>query len=64
MSTIQVNLPEELVAEAQKFIHDGWGSDFDALLAESLRRYLESHRPGLTEAFFREDVAWGLHGQG
>jgi metal-responsive CopG/Arc/MetJ family transcriptional regulator len=64
MSTIQINLPESLLAEAKKFIEEGWGADFDALVAESLRRYLESHRPELIEAFIREDVAWGLHGRG
>jgi hypothetical protein len=62
MSTIQINLPEDLLAEARKFVDEGWSSDFDALLAESLRRFLESHRPELIEVFVREDIAWGLHG--
>jgi hypothetical protein len=64
MSMIQVNLPADLLAEAQKFIQEGWGADMDALLVESLRRFLESHRPELIEAFVREDISWGLHGQG
>jgi len=63
MSTIQVNLPEDLLAEAQKFIREGWGADIDALVAESLRRFLESHRPELIETFVREDISWGLHGR-
>lgn len=60
---VQVNLPVELVSQAQQFVGEGWVSDFDELLAEALRRYLESHGPALTETFVREDVAWGLNGQ-
>jgi Arc/MetJ-type ribon-helix-helix transcriptional regulator len=64
MSTpIQVTLPEELLSKARQFVEDGWAVDFDNLMAEALRRYLESHEPELTEAFVREDVEWGLHGQ-
>jgi hypothetical protein len=35
----------------------------DDLIAESMRRYLESHRESMTERFICEDVDWGLHGQ-
>jgi hypothetical protein len=34
------------------------------LLAEALRRFLESHSGDLTEAMIQEDVNWGLHGKG
>ena len=63
-TTVQVNLPEELLALAMQFVDEGWVTDFNELLSESLRRYLESHEPALTEAFVREDIAWGLHGRG
>lgn len=62
-TTVQVTLPEELVSKARQFVAEGWAADFDNLMAEALRRYLESHEPELTEAFIREDVEWGLHGQ-
>lgn len=61
--TIQVTLPEPLCAQAKKLVEEGWAVDLDALVGEALRRYLESHGPALTEAFVREDVAWGLHGR-
>ena len=64
MSAIQVNLPEDLISQAEQFVREGWMTDIDALMAEALRRYLESHGSALTEAFVREDVAWGLHGSG
>ncbi len=62
-STIQTELPAELILQARTFIAEGWAGDFDALLADALRRYLDSHAARLTEEFVREDVAWGLHGR-
>lgn len=59
---IQAELPEELVAEARRFIEEGRAGGLNELLAESLRRYLESHSAALEEAFVKEDVEWGLHG--
>jgi hypothetical protein len=61
-TAVQVTLPQYLVSKARQFVEAGWAADFDGLMAEALRRYLESHEPELTEAFIREDVAWGLHG--
>ena len=62
-TAIQTELPEELVAEARAFVKQGWVGDFDELLAEALRRYLESHSTRLAESFIQEDVAWGLRGR-
>jgi hypothetical protein len=62
-TAIQAELPEELVAEARAFVEQGSVGDFDELLAEALRRYLESHSTGVTESFIRDDVAWGLRGR-
>lgn len=64
MTTVQAQLPPELVSEARAFIDQGWAGNFDDLLAEALRRFLESHSSAVTESFVREDVAWGLHGSG
>jgi hypothetical protein len=58
---VQTQLPDDLVSQAQALIDKGWASDFDDLLADALRRYLESHSVELTESFIRQDVAWGLH---
>jgi Arc/MetJ-type ribon-helix-helix transcriptional regulator len=62
-ATIQAKIPEQLLHVAQSLIREGWVSDLDALVAEALRRYLESHQPHLTESFIREDVEWGLYGK-
>ena len=62
-TAIQAELPEQLVADARAFVKEGWAGDFDELLAEALRRYLESHSTRLAESFIQEDVAWGLRGR-
>lgn len=61
--TIQAELPPRLLAEAQAFVKDGSVKDLNELLAEALRRYLESHSRQLSESFIRDDVEWGLHGR-
>jgi len=62
-TAIQAELPEQLVADARAFVEQGWVGDFDELLGEALRCYLESHSVGLAETFIRDDVAWGLRGR-
>ena len=62
MSTaIQAELPPELLAQARAFVEDGWATNVNELLAEALRRYLESHSSQLSETFIREDIDWGLN---
>lgn len=60
---IHADLPDDLVAAARRFIDDGRAEGLDALLAEALRRYLDSHTAALSDVFIREDVEWGLHGR-
>jgi len=61
-TTIQAELPPELTARALNYVEEGWASDFNELLADALRRYLESHSARVTEAMVMSDVQWGLHG--
>jgi Arc/MetJ-type ribon-helix-helix transcriptional regulator len=63
-TTIQVELPSELVSQARTMVEQGWAGGVDELVAEALRRYLDSHSARLTEHFVREDVEWGLKGDG
>ncbi len=55
---IEAELPAALVAQAREFVAEGCANDLDDLLAEALRRFLESHTSELTEAFMKEDVQW------
>ena len=61
-AVIQAKLPPELMARALSFVEEGWASNLDELLVESLRRVLESHSSRMTESFVMSDVQWGLHG--
>ncbi len=61
---VEANLPRELTARARSYVDEGWAGDFDELLADALRRFLESHASRVTENLVMEDVKWGLHGQG
>ena len=59
---IQAQLPPGLMARALSFVEEGWASNLDELLVESLCRFLESHSSRMTESFVMSDVQWGLTG--
>ena len=61
-TAVQAELPQELVTQARRFVAEGWVAGFDELLAEALRRFMESHATVLTEEFVIDDVKWGLRG--
>lgn len=63
-TSIQADIPDRLVQQAAILVRDGWASDLDEILTDALRRYLSSHSAELSETFVREDVQWGLHGDG
>ena len=60
---IQAKLPTRLWAEMQTLVREGWFEDINDVIVSALRRYIETHRPELTERHIREDVEWGLYGQ-
>ena len=59
---LQTEVPSSLMAQAQQLVDAGWFRSLDELCAVALRRFLESHREDLMEAFIRQDVEWGLTG--
>lgn len=63
MTTLQAQIPDQLLQQAQYLVTQGWVTNMDELIVEAMRRYLESHREALTEQFIREDVGWGLRGE-
>ena len=50
-------------AQAQNMVEQGWIDNMDALIAEAMRRYIESHQQTISERFIREDIEWGLNGK-
>jgi Arc/MetJ-type ribon-helix-helix transcriptional regulator len=63
ITTVQANLPTRLVAQVESLIAEGWFQDMDDLIADALRRLLDTHRPELMEHYILKDVEWGLHGE-
>ena len=61
---IQTEIPDQLWKQAQSLVQAGWINNMDALVTESIRRYIESHQQTISEDFIREDVRWGLDGKG
>ena len=61
-TTVQTEIPEGLLTQAQDLVSAGWFRNLDELLLDALRRFLESHRGELMEEFIRQDVEWGLTG--
>ena len=62
MTTLKVELPEQLREQLRALVAQGWFASEDALIQEAVRRFLEARAPELGERFAREDVDWGLKG--
>jgi len=62
-TTIKTQIPDQLLQQAQQMVQQGWVGNMDELIAESMRRYLESHLETMNERFIRDDVDWGLYGK-
>jgi Arc/MetJ-type ribon-helix-helix transcriptional regulator len=59
----ETEIPVQLFAEIQSLVNTGWFRSIDDVVLDALRRFLDSHREELMEAFLRQDVEWGLHGR-
>ena len=62
-TVIQTEVPDSLLKQAQNLVEAGWFRSLDEVMLDALRRYVESHRGELMEAFIRQDVEWGLRGE-
>jgi Arc/MetJ-type ribon-helix-helix transcriptional regulator len=64
MATVKVDLPEQLHEQLREFVAHGWFSNEGDLVQEAIRRFLESRTPELMSRFIKQDVDWGLQGNG
>ncbi len=60
---VETKIPDQLWQQAQNRVQQGWINNMDALSAEVIRSYVESHQQILSERFIQEDIEWGLHGE-
>ena len=49
MTTVQTQIPDQLWQQAQTMVQQAWVANMDELIAESVRRYLESHLDSMNE---------------
>ena len=61
-TTVEAVLPTRLVAQMESLIDQGWFPDMDDLIADAVRRFLDTHSPELIEHYIWQDVEWGLRG--
>jgi Arc/MetJ-type ribon-helix-helix transcriptional regulator len=62
MKSMTIQCPDALAEQLERLVREGWFADEQQAMVEALRRFLESHRPELTEAQVMADVEWGLRG--
>jgi Arc/MetJ-type ribon-helix-helix transcriptional regulator len=60
MKTINVDIPDKLEIEIEKYIKSGWFTNEAELMREALREFIFHHRPILVEKFMEEDIEWAL----
>ncbi len=61
--TVETVLPARRVAQMQVLVDEGWFRDLDHLIADAVRRFLETHTPELMERYIWQDVEGELHGK-
>jgi Arc/MetJ-type ribon-helix-helix transcriptional regulator len=61
-TTVEAVLPTQLVAQMESLVAQGWFPGIDDLIADAVRRFLETHSPESIGSFVWQDVEWGLHG--
>jgi Arc/MetJ-type ribon-helix-helix transcriptional regulator len=60
MKSIQIELPEKLVAVLDTIVQQGWFRSEEEVLRLALFEFLRRHPLALTEQFQREDITWAL----
>ncbi len=63
MKAIKIHCPDELAAELERLVAEGWEDSMDDAIVEAIRRYVRVRQPEALEKHLKEDIAWGLHGR-
>ena len=58
LKTINVEIPEKLAGEIEKYVKSGWFNNEAELMREALRDFISHHRLRLMEKFMEEDIEW------
>jgi Arc/MetJ-type ribon-helix-helix transcriptional regulator len=60
MRHMQVALPDQLIAEIDALVQDGWFNSQDELVRLALLEFIRRQGGLVEEGFQREDIAWAL----
>ena len=60
MSTVTVELPDELASELERVVKSGWFADENEAVGTALREFLAGSRYTLQERQQLDDIAWAL----
>jgi metal-responsive CopG/Arc/MetJ family transcriptional regulator len=63
MKTVQFDLPDDLAAELDRLVSEGWEDSREAAVLAALRRYVRLRQPEVLEKHLKADIAWGLRGR-
>ncbi len=63
VQNVETQVPASLLAQAEVLVQDGWALSLNELMVKALKRYVATHQASMQESFFREDIAWDLHGK-
>jgi Arc/MetJ-type ribon-helix-helix transcriptional regulator len=64
MKTIQVELPDKLVAEIEALVKTGWFGSEPELVRAAVLEFVRRNRADVLEGFLREDIRWALSQKG
>jgi Arc/MetJ-type ribon-helix-helix transcriptional regulator len=66
MNTVAVQIPEQLLHEADEMIHCGLFKSASDVVIAALSEFVRHYRPELMDQYAREDIAWakGLSASG
>jgi Arc/MetJ-type ribon-helix-helix transcriptional regulator len=60
MSTVTVELPDELARELERVVKSGWFADENEAVRTALRELFSTNRYALQERQKLNDIAWAL----
>jgi Arc/MetJ-type ribon-helix-helix transcriptional regulator len=60
MTSMQIELPDQLAGAIQRLVQNGWFQTEREIIRLALVEFIHRHQAELTEQFQREDIAWAL----
>ena len=60
MTSLQIELPDQLSSQVRRLVQNGWFQTEQELVRLALSDFIRRHQAELTEQFQREDIAWAL----